>query len=389
MAEPKIGIIGAGGIAPSHIEGFLAAGAEVVAIANRTVSKAQSLAGRYAIPLVCSSLDEMLAKAPLDAVAIAAPTFMHAPLAVQALRAGLHVFCEKPPALNAHEAEAMADAAARSGKVLMFNFNNRARPEAQAMMEFIQRGGVGRINSAQAAWVRQMGIPGYGGWFTNKKYAGGGAMIDLIHMADLALYFMDFPKPDYVLASNFYNFQHDEAFRSDYGEQIEAESSSGGGQKAVMDVETACHAMVTFKTGQCLMIRASWAEMVERERASVTFQGAWAGGTLERIFSTQGGPLVADTTDGFGRAAADNGKNSYIDRCKLFVLDNGKIIERSLVFGAGQDDMGRRANVANFVKAMRGEARPLNTPNQAVRLMKIIDAIYESAATKQPVSVAG
>lgn len=366
MTGPKIGILGAGGIASSHIEGFLQAGADVAAIANRSTAGAEALAERYAIPLVCGSLDEMMAKVPaLDAVSIVTPNFMHAPLATQALRAGLHVFCEKPPALNASETEAMCDAASRAGKILMFNFNNRARPEAQAIMDFIQRGGVGRINSAQAQWIRQTGIPGYGGWFTNKKYSGGGAMIDLLHMADLALYFMDFPKPDYVLASSFYNFQHDEEFRSDWGRDAPD-------VECVMDVETACHAMVTFKTGQCLTLRASWAEMNERENVSVVFQGAWAGAKIERAFSSRG--------------RAEN-EGACSDSCKLFLLENGKMTEKPLSFGAHPDDMGRRANAVNFVQSLRGEARPLNTPAQALRLMKIIDAIYESAAGRRPVQV--
>jgi len=380
MTGPKIGILGAGGIASSHIEGFLQAGADVVAIANRSAARAEALAARYAIPLVCGSLEEIMAKVPtLDAVSIVTPNFMHAPLATQALRAGLHVFCEKPPALNARETEAMCDAAARAGKILMFNFNNRARPEAQAIMDFIQRGGVGRINSAQAQWIRQTGIPGYGGWFTNKKYSGGGAMIDLLHMADLALYFMDFPKPDYVLASSFYNFQHDEEFRGDWGRGA-PDGVVRNGEEGVMDVETACHAMVTFKTGQCLTIRASWAEMNERESVSVVFQGAWAGARLERAFSPRG---RAERLN----AGSDSYREACRDSCELFLLENGKMIEKSLSFGAHPDDMGRRANAANFVQAVRGEARPLNIPAQALRLMKIIDAIYESAAAKKPVQV--
>ncbi|MCE5255704.1 MAG: Gfo/Idh/MocA family oxidoreductase [Spirochaetaceae bacterium] len=363
MTGPKIGIVGAGGIAPSHIEGFQKAGAEVAAIANRSPGKAEALAARYTIPVVCGSLDEMLAKVQgLDAISIVTPNFTHAALAMQALRAGLHVFCEKPPALNAHETEAMCDTAQRAGKILMFNFNNRARPESQAIIDFIQKGGVGKINSAQTQWVRKAGIPGYGSWFTNRKLSGGGAMIDLLHMADLALYFMGYPNPDYVLARTFSNFQHDEEFRSSYG----SEESSG-----VMDVETACHAMVTFRSGQCLTIRTSWAEMNERELASVVFQGAWAGGRIERAYSNGG----KDETS--------------IDTCKLFLLDNGKMIEKPLVFGPGPDDLGRRANAANFVQAVRGETRPLNTPAQALRLMKIIDAIYESAETRTAVQVDG
>ena len=104
---------------------------------------------------------------------------------IQALEAGKHVFCEKPPAMHAAEVHEMIAARDKAGKHLMFNFNNRARPESYAMMEYISQGVVGTINSCQAKWIRRTGIPGFGGWFTTKAMAGGGATIDLLHMIDL------------------------------------------------------------------------------------------------------------------------------------------------------------------------------------------------------------
>ena len=114
---------------------------------------------------------------------------------MEALAAGKHVFCEKPPALNAADVGQMVDAAKKAGKTLMFNFNNRARPESYAMREYFRSGAVGRVNSAQATWIRRNGIPGFGGWFTTKKLSGGGPLIDLLHMVDLALHFMGYPEP--------------------------------------------------------------------------------------------------------------------------------------------------------------------------------------------------
>src|SRR5712692_4378346 len=97
----------------------------------------------------------------------------------------------------------MADAARKAGKILMFNFNNRARPEAYAMREYVRSGAVGHVNSAQAMWIRRNGIPGFGGWFTTKKLSGGGPLIDLLHMVDLALHFMGYPEPAFVLGQTF------------------------------------------------------------------------------------------------------------------------------------------------------------------------------------------
>jgi predicted dehydrogenase len=78
------------------------------------------------------------------------PNKYHKALAVEAHNAGKHVFCEKPPALNAEEMEEMFIASRKSGKTLMFDFNSRARSEFQTMMRYIRERVVGKINSAQA-----------------------------------------------------------------------------------------------------------------------------------------------------------------------------------------------------------------------------------------------
>ena len=199
----KIGIIGAGGMLRYHAAGFKSAGAEIVAVADVNEAAAQAVAAREGIARSFGDVALMLRACPeIDAVSVIVPNKFHAPVSLQALAAGKHVFCEKPPALNVKEAAEMAALAKAKNLTLMFNFNNRARPESYAMMEYIKQGQVGRINSAQAKWIRRTGIPGLGGWFTNKALAGGGPLIDLVHMLDLALYFMGYPEPEFVLAQN-------------------------------------------------------------------------------------------------------------------------------------------------------------------------------------------
>lgn len=111
-----------------HHAGFIQGGAEVVAVADLAPGAATKAAEKYNIPLTFESVEGMLEKANLDAVSIIVPNKFHAPLALQCLKAGLHVFCEKPPALSAEEVEEMLSVSEAVGKTLMFNFNNRARP---------------------------------------------------------------------------------------------------------------------------------------------------------------------------------------------------------------------------------------------------------------------
>jgi predicted dehydrogenase len=356
----KVGIIGAGGMLKYHAAGFRKAGAEIIAVADAAPGAAARAAESMGIPHAFESVDAMLATPGLDAVSVIVPNKFHAPLAIQCLNAGKHVFCEKPPALSAAQVEEMIAAADKAGKKLMFNFNNRARPESQAMVSYVKDGTVGKINSAQAKWIRRTGIPGFGGWFTTKELSGGGPVIDLLHMIDLALYFMGYPEPAHVLANTFDTFITDKGFKGPWGIPDRADG--------VNDVEAAAHGFVTFKTGQVLTLQVSWAEMIKREEVSVVFQGTSAGGKVERLF---------------GRDGLDE---TAIDTCELYVQENGNSVNRSIVTPACED-MGRIHSAANFIEAIEGKAAPLNTPDEALKLMKIIDAIYQSASTGAPVAL--
>jgi predicted dehydrogenase len=356
----KVGVIGAGGMLRYHADGFRKAGATVTAVADPAPGAAERAAKQWDIAGAYDSVEAMLANADIDAVSIIVPNKFHKPLAIQCLAAGKHVFSEKPPALNAAEVQEMIDAANAAGKKLMFNFNNRARPESIAMKKYAADGTVGKINSAQAKWIRRTGIPGFGGWFTTKALSGGGPVIDLLHMIDLALYFMDYPEPAHVLAQTFNDHITDKGFKGPWGIPDRADG--------VNDVEAAAHGFVTFKTGQVLTLQVSWAEMIKREEVSVVFQGSKAGGKVERLF---------------GRDGLDE---TAIDTCELYVQENGCSVNRSIVTEACED-MGRSASAANFIHAIEGKAEAFNTPDQALKLMKIIDAIYASAASGAPVAV--
>ena len=344
-----------------HAPGFKAGGAEIVAICDMNTEAAKKAAQTYGAEHVFSDSQKMLDQlSGLDAISIITPNRTHKPLAIQALKAGKHVFCEKPPALNAEEVAEMKQASEDAGKTLMFNFNNRARPESYAMRKYLEAGEIGTINSAQAKWIRRTGIPGFGGWFTNQAQSGGGPLIDLLHMIDLALFYMDYPKPSYVLAQTFDNFIQDKGFKGPWGIPDVVDG--------VTDVESAAHGFVRFDTGQVLSFQVSWAEMNKREEVSVTYQGTKAGGMVRRLF---------------GRDGIDG---TAIDDCELYFQEHGRSVNRSIVVEECED-MGRIRSAENFARTLVGKEAPLNTPDQALALMKIIDATYESAKTGKPIAI--
>ncbi|MCM8785531.1 MAG: Gfo/Idh/MocA family oxidoreductase [Candidatus Omnitrophica bacterium] len=356
----KAGIVGAGGIADYHISGYLKSDVEVIAISDIDIERAKIKAEKFNIKNVYSSYKEMIEKENLDIVSICVPNKYHSEISIEFLKNGINVFCEKPPALNAKETEKMVKAAKDAKKILMFDFNNRARPESQVLMKYIKNGDIGKINSAQALWIRRCGIPGFGGWFTQKALSGGGPVIDLLHMIDLALYFMEFPEPEYVLAKTFYDFSGNPNFKGPWG----IPDVEGG----IMDVETSSHALITFKTGQILFARNSWAEMNKREEVSVTFQGTKAGGMIRRLFGRDG---IDDTA---------------IDTCELYTMENGKPVNRKIIVEP-DPKMGRERAVINFVNTIRKKEEPFSKPEEAIILMKIIDAIYKSSEQNKPVKI--
>lgn len=357
----KIAIIGAGGMAHYHATGFRQAGADLVALADVNVAAAERAAAKYGIAHVFPSLTEVLRAVPdLDAVSVIVPNKYHAPLALEALQAGKHVFCEKPPALSAREALRMQAAAAKAKRTLMFNFNNRARPESYAIRDYLADGTIGRVNTCQAKWIRRNGIPGFGGWFTTKALSGGGPLIDLLHMVDLGLHFMGYPEPAHVLARTFDDHITDKSFKGPWSIPDVA--------NGVTDVEAAAHGFVTFKTGQAMSFQVSWAEMNKREEVSVTFQGQQAGGLVQRLFGVDG----VDST--------------ATDTCELYVQEHGRAVNRTILVSP-DEAMGRIRSAINFVRTIEGTEAPLNTPSEAVALMKIIDGAYKSAATGRPVAL--
>lgn len=361
MKRIRIGIVGAGGMAAYHISGFRKGGAEVVAIADPNAAAAAKCAKTHGIGKTYPSLTAMLAAETLDAISVITPNRFHAPLVLEALKARKHVFCEKPPALNARETLAMAKAAAKAKKRLLFDFCNRARPESAAIMKEIASGRFGRVNSAEAMWVRRTGIPGFGGWFTTKALSGGGPVIDLLHGIDLALWFMGYPEADYVLARTFDDFIRDRRFRGPWGIP---ERENG-----TCDVEAAAYGFITFRNGACLTIRNSWAEMIEREETSVTLQGTKEGARLRRLFGTDGIDATAEDSCDVYRMTAKGGRK------------DGPLTTKH------DETLGRIRCAANFVRVLQGREQPLSDPSEAVKLMRIVDAIYRSAKSGKPVKV--
>ena len=149
---------------------------EIVAIASREAGRAEAVAAELEIPRAHPSYEALLADPEVDAVYIPLPNHLHAEWSMAAARAGKHVLCEKPLALNPDDAQRMIDVANAEGTTLMEAFMYRLHPSWQAVTEIVASGEIGRLVSVQS-------------WFSyfnddvtnirNIREVGGGALFDI------------------------------------------------------------------------------------------------------------------------------------------------------------------------------------------------------------------
>ena len=149
---------------------------EVLAIASREIEVARSAAERLGIPKPYGSYEDLLADPDVDAVYIPLPNHLHAEWTIAAARAGKHVLCEKPLAMNAVEAQTMVDACSSAGVRLMEAFMYRLHPSWVAVREVVASGRIGRLRAVQSWFSYFNDDPAN---IRNIAEFGGGALMDV------------------------------------------------------------------------------------------------------------------------------------------------------------------------------------------------------------------
>lgn len=325
---------------------------EIVAICDIQIEKAQKVAEKYNIPQVFENYMDVINLPGLDAIDICTPNYLHSIIAVAALEHGLHVFCEKPDAVNVEEAEKMKAASEKSGKVLMVMRNNRYMQVSSFLKKYIEDGRMGEIYAARCGWQRRRGIPGKGGWFTTKAQSGGGPLIDLgVHMIDLTMWLMGNPKPVAVTGCTYNKFADNDT--------SDSVNSRFGDKKAdgTFDVEDLAMGFIRFDNGACMQIEFSWASNVEKEQRFFELRG------------TKAGAKWSSSNEKLGIYEEEYGKTvDYMPN-----IDNTKGIQI------------HEANLRHFADVVLNGTEPMFVPQQGVNMVKILEAIYKSAETGKEV----
>ncbi|MBS3763976.1 MAG: Gfo/Idh/MocA family oxidoreductase, partial [Planctomycetes bacterium] len=284
------------------------------------------------------SADKLLARDDIDGVVLAVPNQLHAPLTVQALRQGKHVLVEKPMSRNVAEAEQMIEARDESGRVLMVGMNQRFNPAHQLIKNAMDEGAIGNFQYGRTSWTQDApheGLWGRGDWFLSDSLAGGGPMIDLgIHRLDLALYFLGFPEIKSVLGL--------------CNSGIGREEAKKRGKK--YDIEDSAFGLIRFENGSCLEVEASYFLNTDSPGQDTVLYGVDGMVRTSAEF-----PLQTRGPEGL-RPLSVEAEANHATSC-----------------------------VEHFVRVLQGKDELIPTPEQGLEGMRIIESIYQSARTGEPV----
>jgi predicted dehydrogenase len=353
MNKVRVGIIGTGGISNVHINGYKSLeNAEVYAVCDIDEEKVKASAEKHGVKHVFTDYNEMLKLKELDAISVCTWNSEHAPAAIASLKAGKHVLCEKPMAMNTNEAIEMDRVSKEYGKLLMIGFTRRFADDTKVIKDFIENGMMGDIYYAKAAYLRRAGYPG--GWFGDKKRSGGGPLIDLgVHIIDIVRYFMGLPKVASVKGVTFDKLgaRTNIIKRGGY-------TSTERSKVNIFDVEDLAVAIIKFDNDAVLSVETSFSLNTKSDTGGIELFGTKAGVNISRTE-----PKIEFFTE----------QNNYL-------INVAPTINTQLSF----QELFQK-ETAHFVDCVANGTKCISPAEDGIELMRIIDGVYESAKTGREV----
>ncbi len=352
----RIGIIGCGGIANGkHMPSIKAVDrADMVAFCDLIPERAEKAAKEYGTPdaKVYTDYQELLKDPTIDVVHVLTPNRSHAQLTIDALHAGKHVMCEKPMAKTAEDARRMVQAAKETGKKLTIGYQHRHKPESRFLKSVIERGDLGDIYYAKALAIRRRGTPNWG-VFLNEYEQGGGPLIDIgTHSLDLTLYLMNNYKPRMVVGTKYKKVEHPECG-----------NPWGGWPEGANTLEDAAFGFIVMEDG-----------------ATITLDATWALNTIEPI--QEGSVQLCGSKAG---AQIKNGLSINKAEFDRLVEIKPDMAAGGVAFYDGVKETPGITEQRRWMDAIENDTDPVVLPEQACVVSEILEAIYTSARTGEPV----
>jgi len=346
----KVGVVGVGGIARTHMPGWEASEhAEVVAGSDVIEPVLQSWGQTYGVTNLSTDPADLFNNPDIDIIDVCTPNMYHADLVTAALDAGKHVICEKPLAPTPTEIAKMIDARDRSGKKLMTAQHFRFKGISQTMKAEIEDGALGDVYHARSWMLRRGFLPVRPG-FIYKKNSGGGPCIDIgVHILDLTLWFMGNPEPVAVSGVAKAPLAHHKGAFSAWKLADVPDD---------MDVEDFAAAFVRFENGATLILEVSW--LLHHDTQGEDMQ-MW-------LYGTEGGSLWPE-----GKFMGNN-------------YNTKQFYNKTIQLTA--DPMEPHAlECVEFARVV-AEGAPSPVPaEQSMQVMKILDGIYRSQEAGREVRV--
>ena len=339
----RMGVIGLGGISYSHIPTYLRdKRVKLEAVCDIDKSWLDYRKKELGVDLGTTDFYDIINNKNIDAVSICLPTAYHKEATIAALEAGKHVLCEKPMSVNAIEAIAMHEAAEKAGKKLMIRQNQRFEAGSQLLKKQVEAGLFGEIYLIRTGWRRPLGgMPTpftkrengaeYSrNWF-NEKDNGGGVLRDLgCHLLDLAMFLTDFPKLKEVSCSAYRKFMPDNV--------VDLE-------KHIIDSEDLAVGHLKFENGMSMELEVSFGSFVEKDTVFTNIYGTKAGASRQdgviKFFKKIEGAYTTDTVR--------------------------------------QHMYEEKDSIEAFIDCVVNDTEPPVTSAQGVKVIEILDALYESA----------
>ncbi len=289
-----------------------------------------------------------LADPEVEAVYVLTPNYSHYSITMDALKAGKHVFCEKPITINYPLSLEMKKEADRQGKILQIGVCNRYNKSIELLEEYVREGRFGNIYHVYCSFRSHRSIPGLGASFTTKKESGGGVLIDWgVHFLDLILYVLGGAKLVNVTCDTY----------CEMAKNMKEYKYISMWAEETADVENGTNDVDDFVTGY-----------VRTDKASISFNGAWAQNINQREM------FVDFLGDKAGARLTYGGKFEIYDGTTLETITPEYDIP----------NMYKRESCAFFESIDTGVKNRSNIDN-VLETAKLLDNLYKSADKKKEI----
>jgi len=315
------------------------------------IEKAQAMKEKYPekIEQVITDYKIALADPEVEAVWVLTPNYAHYTVTMDALRAGKHVFVEKPITVNYKLSCEMAEEAAKQNRILNIGVCNRYHKSVEMLEQMNREGKFGKIYHVYCSFREFRSIPGLGGAFTTKEQSGGGVLIDWgIHFLDLILYILGGAKLE-TLTCDAYNEMAKDMKSYKY-KSMWAEDTS--------DIENGTNDVDDFITGH-----------IRTDKASISFNGAWAHNINQK------GQMFIDFMGDKGGARLTYGK--------YFEFYDGETLETT-TYDYEIPNMYLEEDKAFLESTLTGVKTKTHIDN-ILESAKLLDALYASAEQKKEI----